>query len=402
MGQNKKLRLGKTDLSENIRRPFLIETSRLNLQRLKTAAAGMVFFQCVLLILFYCHRSSLQGAALNYLYQCLYFSMLILSLILLVYCSTISRKIESVAERICVITTVYSFVCVCWGAAVSVLDQYSYSNVTVYIGVVMFIAALLYMMPKSLLAIFLLPHLAFVTAMFFVQDDPEPRFINIAVTSLIIVVLILTARQNYDRRLENFQNKALIVEQNNELGKINHELNSLNAELEQRSVTDSLTGLYNRRMFEETMKKEWERCRRYSITLSVIMMDVDHFKPYNDFYGHQTGDRCLQQIGELLMRMHRFASDIVARYGGEEFIVVLPYTDSTKAKALAERIRCEVERLKIQHEVSEISDYVTVSLGVASTIPSEDNSAEDLVYAADMALYEAKEQNRNRLVAVVL
>ena len=402
MGQNKPLRLIETDSSESMRRPFQIETSRLNLQRLRMSAVGLIVFQCFLLILFYHYKNGQQSGILELLYQWLFFSMLILSFAVLVYCSALGRRIEKNAGRIRVVTTLYAFTGICWGAAVSVLDQYSYGTVTVYMGVVLFIAALLYMTPQSLLAVFLPPHLAFIAAMFLVQDSPELRYTNIVISSIVIVVLILIARQNYDRRLESFQNRALIVEKNSELARINRELNNLNAELEQRSVTDALTGLYNRRMFEETMKKEWERCKRYSITLSVIMMDVDHFKPYNDFYGHQTGDQCLQQIGALLMRTLRFASDIVARYGGEEFIVVLPYTDNAKAAALAERIRCEVERLEIRHEVSKVSNYVTVSLGVATTVPAEENSAEDLVYAADMALYEAKEQNRNRIVAVTL
>jgi len=164
------------------------------------------------------------------------------------------------------------------------------------------------------------------------------------------------------------------------------------------SITDSLTGLANRRYFDEVLRTEFFRLKRSGSTLSLIMLDIDYFKKFNDSYGHLAGDDCLRQIGTTLESIVGRAPDIVARYGGEEFVVILPETKGLGAATLAERIRKAIELLAIPHSASNISEYVTVSLGVVTVYTTGLTSPEQVLGLADEALYCAKNSGRNRII----
>lgn len=162
------------------------------------------------------------------------------------------------------------------------------------------------------------------------------------------------------------------------------------------SITDGLTGLANRRYFDEVLKTEFFRLRRSKSKLSLIMLDIDYFKKYNDTYGHLSGDECLRNIARALKTIVVRAPDVVARFGGEEFIVILPETDESGAKALGERIRKEIEGLEIPHSESDISKYVTVSVGIVTVHPVDVVSPEEALKMVDEALYSSKKGGRNR------
>lgn len=168
------------------------------------------------------------------------------------------------------------------------------------------------------------------------------------------------------------------------------------------TVTDALTGVANRRAFDESLDKEWRRCQRSAIPLALILADIDHFKRYNDYYGHQAGDACLTSVARAIGECVRRPPDIVARYGGEEFAVVLPQETLSGAVTVAQRALDRVRALAIPHEHSSCAAIVTVSLGVSAMTPGRDLSPSALVAAADARLYEAKEAGRNRYVADVV
>lgn len=162
------------------------------------------------------------------------------------------------------------------------------------------------------------------------------------------------------------------------------------------ALLDGLTGIPNRRAFDEQVHREWSRALRNQSSLSLVMLDIDHFKLYNDTYGHLGGDDCLKQVAATLLATQR-GSDFAARYGGEEFACILNETDEAGARVTAERLHASIESLHIPHAVSPVSPYVTISIGVATHVPSEDETPDLLINMADQMLYRSKNNGRNRV-----
>ncbi|MDY6899947.1 MAG: diguanylate cyclase, partial [Cyanobacteriota bacterium] len=180
-------------------------------------------------------------------------------------------------------------------------------------------------------------------------------------------------------------------------GRLYYRLSTANKELKNLALRDPLTKVFNRRYFDDKLQKEWKRLQRIPSPLSIIMCDVDCFKSYNDTYGHQAGDECLQMVAQSISNSLKRPADCVARYGGEEFIIILPYTPPKGALKVAEAIRNGIKELNIPHTASSVSSVVTVSIGVAGSIPNRDDNPILLVEAADQALYLAKAQGRDRV-----
>lgn len=176
------------------------------------------------------------------------------------------------------------------------------------------------------------------------------------------------------------------------------ELQHAAAQLRRQSDLDGLLGIANRRAFDEALTHEWGRALRESSLLSLLMIDVDYFKDYNDRYGHLAGDHCLQEVTTAICAAVKRPGDLVARYGGEEFAVLLPHTDAAGADEVACEIQNELARLALPHPASRVSTRVTVSIGVGTLAPSPEISPDALVRAADRALYRAKAAGRNRCV----
>jgi diguanylate cyclase (GGDEF)-like protein len=163
------------------------------------------------------------------------------------------------------------------------------------------------------------------------------------------------------------------------------------------SLVDGLTGITNRRGFDETLQSEWHRSIRDKTPLSVLLIDIDHFKNYNDFYGHQQGDDCLVEISQIINSVANRSNDLAARYGGEEFAMILPNTDLEGSKIIAKELLMKIRDEKIPHEKSATSDYVTASIGLTSLTPSDNTKVDDLICAADEALYMSKKNGRNQI-----
>jgi diguanylate cyclase (GGDEF)-like protein/PAS domain S-box-containing protein len=169
----------------------------------------------------------------------------------------------------------------------------------------------------------------------------------------------------------------------------------LNKKLEQLSFQDGLTSIANRRSFDQTLTTEWQHARRNQQPISLIIADIDCFKPYNDYYGHLQGDDCLVKVAHALSQAPMRVTDLVARYGGEEFVILLPNTTATAALEIAERCRNIVIAQQIEHAMSSVSDVVTVSVGVSTITPTTDTEQSLLFATADKMLYQAKKNGRN-------
>ncbi len=173
------------------------------------------------------------------------------------------------------------------------------------------------------------------------------------------------------------------------------QLQKTNRELKRLSSLDGLTGIANRRFFDETLEKEWKRALREQTTLSLILIDIDYFKPYNDSYGHLMGDEALSLVAKTLDKHAMRPADFLARYGGEEFALIAPLTDAKGARQLAQNLQNSINELGLEHKSSQVSNNVTISQGIATLVPDADRKLEDIIKFADEALYEAKAKGRN-------
>jgi diguanylate cyclase (GGDEF)-like protein len=195
-----------------------------------------------------------------------------------------------------------------------------------------------------------------------------------------------------------FNNMLTAIEQNNnELVEANEQIKAANLELEKLSITDALTQITNRLGLERKLRKEWSGLCRDINPIAIVMIDMDYFKSFNDQYGHIEGDRCLRQISNILSKNTQRPRDMAARFGGEEFTLVLPETNIQTALHISKNIQNDIANCKIQHKPSKVSEFVTVSIGIASLIPTAEMSVYSILQNADEALYTAKQNGRNRI-----
>jgi diguanylate cyclase (GGDEF)-like protein len=217
-----------------------------------------------------------------------------------------------------------------------------------------------------------------------------PWFLAACMVALVAAVLGLVRLRTHALRTRQIDMERLVAQRTEELRLANEHLSRL-------SFVDALTGLANRRRFDEALHEEWRRSRRHQTPMAVVIADVDSFKAYNDLLGHPEGDRCLREVASVFPKLAGRAGDLAARYGGEEFVVLLAGTDQAAAMAVAEALRVSCEALALPHPDSPTGPVITLSLGVASALPSEDDTPVDLIARADAALYRAKQGGRNRV-----
>ncbi len=223
-------------------------------------------------------------------------------------------------------------------------------------------------------------------------------WISAGLLAVLLVAAVAFSRiRSHQRRERELEER--IAEATRELRTAKEQLEEANHRLSELARVDPLTGVPNRRGFDEASASLWAACRRTESWMSVLMIDIDCFKAYNDTYGHQAGDLALQRVAAILGERIRRETDLVGRYGGEEFGVLLPNTRPMAALGIAEEMRLAVRAAALAHESSSVAEVVTVSIGVASMIPAEDSTFSMLIRAADQALYEAKAAGRDRVVA---
>lgn len=184
---------------------------------------------------------------------------------------------------------------------------------------------------------------------------------------------------------------------NDKLAKINLELEAKNAELELLSSSDPLTRIYNRRYFDTYLLKEWYRAQRSKDYMSLILCDLDHFQAYNEAYGYQTGNTCLQNIAKIVEHFSRRPYDLSARFNGKKFAVILAHTDTAGAMIIANGIKDEIAKMAIPHIKSPNKGIVTLSFGIATMVPEKDKNCSELISMAEEALYESKREGRDRI-----
>lgn len=316
-----------------------------------------------------------------WLYGCTIIAITVTTPVLLMHFSWFQPYYEMLA-------TIFSIIAlVKFGVAPQLFEAYPAAVVESYscLIAVIIIALALRLQLSTLIRVFVISSALILAILYILVGLSEVNWIGIFYYyfSVTVISLKMSHLQTQLER-ENLQKEKIIQQQNVSLTRIANQ--------------DSLTGLSNRRFFDETLAKEWSRHQRSGRAIAALYIDVDHFKKYNDYYGHQIGDQCLIQVSQCIKHTLFRASDTVARYGGEEFVVLLPDIDSKGAKEVASRIIDAIAKINIPHENSIELGRVSVSVGAAITLPNRDNTQSTLLSKADNALYEAKKSGRNCFV----
>ena len=376
---------------------FMASVNTINIARAKITCLMFILLEIILSAVSFFTQNGAMLKPPGIYYSGLYLTMFLTMLAFYRAFDRLEENISVSSRKIQIVGTAFTGFILCWSAASSVLDDITSGQIMVYTFAVIAVAVTPIFEPLALLRIYLPIHIGFCVLLAAVPGTstfPIPDIIN-STTFLLVAWFISLMR--YKTQVAEFRNAKLTEEKNLELNRVNAELQEANRKLEELSRIDGLTGIFNRAMFDFTVRAEWDRCKRQSLPLSLLMIDIDYFKNFNDHYGHQAGDDCIRRVVGVLTSCAKRASDAVARYGGEEFAVILPCTEKGNAEMLAEQIRESVEKLKIPHADSCISDVVTISLGVYSMVPNNSCTVKELIENADKALYHAKEI-RNKVI----
>jgi diguanylate cyclase (GGDEF)-like protein len=277
-----------------------------------------------------------------------------------------------------------------WTIIFTLLSQAMNGQITVYVIGMTCVAIISFLDPRNLAIIYAVSNSLFLGFLPQFQSSESLRASHLINSMYMTAITWLIATILYNSRINNHIQKQVINRQFSELVLANKRLEHL-------STIDALTGMYNRRVFDETIDKEWRRAARQKTELALAMIDIDHFKAFNDTYGHLAGDACLKTVSETIRSLVKRPGDALFRYGGEEFAIIMADSTLAGANLLCEKIRLAVADLAIPNQLSEYSS-VTISIGVSSIIPDSRGLFSSYIHSVDQLLYKAKQLGRNIVV----
>ncbi|MBD8070896.1 GGDEF domain-containing protein [Bacillus sp. PS06] len=380
-----------------------------NIQRCKLFASIVIVFEAILIMMTLYTRFSTQQPLFDLdFYLIMYLTLMIASVLMILFIRWFEKsKIVSSRRYTFFRAGLLSFVVffLVWGAVVTLGDQKEYGHVMAFVVNVMCVSVLFHATNKTILQLYILPIAVLMIGLPYFQPSSAVvmgHYINL---SVFLFFCWLASRMLYRSNATNFYNKLLLTETNESLAlkiseneNINRKLEKANKQLKELSLMDELTRISNRRGYYDYVREGIEKSN-VPRKLSVIILDIDAFKLFNDHYGHLEGDNVLQRVAQTI---NTCVDDTVpgafaARFGGEEFVIASFDLDSLEVYELANLIRQSVTQLKIIHEYSSVSEYVTISLGFATNTISNMDELQPLMEAADQALYKAKTLGRNQV-----
>lgn len=381
-------------LSEQEKSEFLALYASMNVTRSKLTAIAFIVLEAIMLIIYLVSKDHVMYKGIGDMYAWMYLAMLFTMIIFLFVFIRLGRDVEKHVKTIIRTGVFFSIFILAYCAGISLLDQLTNGQIIVYAIAIVALAVTPIFSPCLLLVIYMVIHVAFLVLLPSFQTSSELFFANCLNSTTFILMSWVISVMRYKQAIEEFLNKKLMLEKTQKLHDMNKELEEMNRKLEVLSRTDQLTGVFNRLMLEEKMKVEWNGCMKKSLPLTLIMVDIDSFKSYNDHYGHQKGDDIIIKVASCLSDCIAQTAGTVGRYGGDEFLLIIPDLDKDEAHDLADRIKVKVEEMAIPHLHAKASNHITVSAGVHSAVPKEDMTIRRFFHITDEALYKAKE-NRN-------
>jgi diguanylate cyclase (GGDEF)-like protein len=379
-------------IRKSISKEFKLYNLKTNLNR-GMIISGVTLIMVLLIVLSNLFVEKNLSPSLMNGYYIMYFSFIAIVGVLLV-CMIRVKKSPHVNRATTWLIRIFAGYMLTWNMVISILD----GDIISYITALLALSILAVLNPRFTIILYIAVEIAYCALVLLFEPDSHSRISFVMNSIVAATVSWVAGYMLYKNRADNFSSQKEVQEQREELRVLNEELNEANKKLEYLSQTDGLTGIYNRRMFDEISSLLWEESKESSSCLAVIMIDIDHFKLFNDTYGHLKGDECLKSIVNKIKEAIPYDS-MLARYGGEEFAIMVKNCSMSEALGIAEEIRATVAGLRIPHENSPVKPYVTLSLGVHCKNAGEGTIAQH-IELADKALYKAKEGGRN-MVAVL-
>ena len=382
-------------VSDENKLPLAREIAKSNMARGRIIALALILIElCVIALRLAVGIEKIFETPYLY-YYIMYILMIVFMVAVLIILEKVSKRKTYSTLRMNALAYACAAFVLAWNMMITLLDLTKSGHLTSYFLALVAISVLIYLKPKVLIIIYLSVHIVYLVLLsFFLPSghSAQAEYIN---TSITVVISIFIGFVSYRSKVLVFVQQRTIEQKNILLKQLNKKLKKSNRTLEYLSQTDGLTGIHNRRMFDKLSKEYWGSCLNRNASLTVVMMDIDHFKKYNDNFGHQAGDECLIKLVESLSKSMGSKETMLARYGGEEFILMVCGITKKASYTLAEKIRTNVEKLGIERKYKKVADHVTLSLGVYHGMPSGQTSAKEFIEYADSALYAAKRDKRN-------
>jgi len=391
---------------------FSVEISRFNMQRGKLFAAIIIGIELLLLIM------DLSSRSVNTLFKFDWYVFMYIIMTVVTGCvwllflqleHNLNQESPNIKAVNFTIITYVTFL-VTWGAVISLQDQFLYGNIVVFLINMLLGSLIFYLKQTHIIIPQLIGFGVLMIGLPYFQPSTDiliGHYVNI---SIFMIFSWIIARTNYANYIQNFMSQKLINEKSILLAQINDnlvleiqsrehaqkELELANNQLRTISSLDALTGIPNRRHLDQSLKEFWVKVVNGQLPISVMMIDIDFFKLYNDTNGHLAGDHCLQAVATVINKCRR-EGDFAARYGGEEFIFIAAGMNKEETLGLGETIRAEIEALYLEHPFSSASPYVTASIGITWLNPTNEDLISETINWADKAMYQAKQEGRNRV-----
>ena len=377
----------KEDFSEEFRLHNLKE----NLNRGKIIAAATLVVELFVIVISLVFKKNITSGKDAYYYFMYLIFVVVVSFFLIILIKMEAKPRLGLKARL--ITYGFLFFMLSWNMGISVLD----GQITSYIIALLAISIVAIIRPAPMLILYSSVHMIYLVLLLIFGETRNIIFASFINSTIAAVISWTASYILYKNRTKSFINEKEVEDKRAQLESLNLELNRANKKLEYLSQTDGLTGIYNRRMFDRISNDYWKECFEAGDYLTVIMIDIDHFKIFNDTYGHQKGDDCLKDIVSAIKSLIPEDS-MLARYGGEEFAILVKNSTKGKSFYLAEQIRSKIADMNIEHKNSPVKSYVTLSLGVFCGHPKQSRTILEFISRADRALYEAKNGGRDMTI----
>lgn len=370
---------------------FKVEYITTNLIISKFMFIITAIIECFVALMYMAKYNYQFNVVVHKFYFKMYIFLILVSILGIIFTKLFKDKVSKYLLVLEGLKSVFFLIWLIWGILISIEDIKNGGSSIVYIQMIMCLGIFFYTQPLHAIIIYFLAHCYYIKMLFSLSLTYNYIYPEIINTSIMIILMVILIYSRYKMKCDNFRYIKIIEKKNDELKRNNNELYDI-------SILDPLTNIYNRRKIMDEFKYEYLYCKEKKQACVCCLVDIDYFKKYNDSYGHVEGDECLKKVSKTLIEIVKKYNGYIGRYGGEEFLLLFTQYCEDEMDKISNELRASIEELIITNKNSEVSQFVTLSLGVYIAIPTENKTRQHFIEEADKALYHAKDVGRNTYI----